>query len=322
LLTGFFLGASLLTIYQLRLRSIKAHNKKLEKEVKERTVSLQQANSALMEMNKLIQEQKEEIQTQAQELEESNNKIRSINHTLEEMVEIRTADLKKSNQELDNFVYRVSHDIRAPLSSMLGLVELMKNKKNLAQLDEYLNMSAKSINKLDSFVKDILDYSRNSRMEVEYQAIDFHQLIENTLDELQYMDKAQRLHIIREIQLTSPFYNDPRRLHIIFRNLFSNAIKYQNSNIDNPFLRVKITSVKEGIVIVLEDNGIGIAAEYTDRAFDMFFRCSESSTGSGIGLYIVKETVEKLCGKIRLESQLGIGTVITIELPDFRARQC
>jgi len=311
-----------LTIYQLRLQSIKAHNKRLEKEVAERTVSLKQANDVLREMNKLIKDQKEEIQSQAEELEESNKKIKSINQTLEEMVEIRTADLKKSNQELDNFVYRVSHDIRAPLSSMLGLVELMKNKKNLAQLDEYLNMSTKSINKLDSFVKDILDYSRNSRMEVEGQVIDFPQLFENTLDELQYMDKAQQLHIIREVQLTSPFYNDPRRLHIIFRNLFSNAIKYQNANIDNPFLRVKINSEKEGVVIVLEDNGIGIAAEYTDRVFDMFFRCSELSTGSGIGLYIVKETVEKLCGKIRLESQLRVGTVITVELPDFRSRQC
>ena len=320
LLAGMFLGVLLLTIYQLRLRSIKAHNKRLEKEVTARTVGLQQANNVLREMNKLIQEQKEEIQAQTEELSASNEEIRSINQKLEEMVEMRTADLRKSNEELDNFVYRVSHDIRAPLSSVLGLVELMEIEKDSPQLSEYLKMATQSINKLDGFVKDILDYSRNSRMEVEREEINFSQLLDNILEELQYMKKAGRLKIIRDFQLSRPYYNDPRRLYIIFRNLFSNAIKYQNPYIPNPFVRVKIKSKEEGVVIIVEDNGIGIAAKESARVFDMFYRGSDLSTGSGIGLYIVKETVEKLGGHVSLRTQLGHGTILTIELPEIRSK--
>ena len=317
LLAGLFLGALLLTIYKLRLRSIKAHNKRLEKEVSARTVKLQQAIGVLREMNKLIQEQKEEIQSQTEELSASNEEIRSVNQKLEEMVEMRTADLRKSNEELDNFVYRVSHDIRAPLSSVLGLVELMEIEKDSTRLSEYLKMATQSINKLDGFVKDILDYSRNSRMEVECEEIDFSQLLDNTLEELQYMEKARKLKIIRDFQLSGPYYSDPRRLHIIFRNLFSNAIKYQNSYAPNPFVRVKIKSKQEGVVIIMEDNGIGIAAKESARVFDMFYRGSDLSTGSGIGLYIVKETVEKLGGHVSLRTQLGLGTVFIIELPNI-----
>lgn len=318
ILIGVLFGAVLLAVYRLRLQNIKNHNKRLEEEVAERTTKLKNANLVLTEMNLLIQQQKEEILSQAQELAESNEEIKSINQQLEERVELRTADLKKSNEELDNFVYRVSHDIRAPLSSVLGLVELMAHEKDPAQLKQYLQMAASSVNKLDGFVKDILNYARNSRMKIERQEINFSALLDNVLEELQYMSHAGRLRIIRDIQIKSPHYNDPRRLHIIFRNLFSNAIKYQNMREPDPYVRIKITTEKEEAVITVEDNGIGIAADQVDKVFDMFHRGSDVSTGSGIGLYIVKETVEKLCGCICLQSSLGAGTTFTIKLPNLQ----
>lgn len=314
------LGAGLLAVYQLRLRSVKSQNKKLEREVAERTMKLQQANHVLREMNLLIQEQKEEILSQAKELAESNEEITSINQQLEERVELRTADLKKSNEELDNFVYRVSHDIRAPLSSVLGLVELIENEKDPTQIGLYLKMATSSINKLDGFVKDILNYSRNSRMKIECKEIDFSEILDSVLEEMQYMNKAERLQIIRDFYIKSPHYNDPRRLHIIFRNLFSNAIKYQNMREGNPFVRIQIIAEEEAVIIV-EDNGMGIAANQVDKVFDMFYRGSDVSTGSGIGLYIVKETVDKLNGCISLQSELGVGTTFTIKLPNIQPEE-
>ncbi|MEK6478307.1 two-component regulator propeller domain-containing protein [Catalinimonas sp. 4WD22] len=315
--------------YYLRLRRISSQKKKLESEVAVRTKKLQSTNHALQEANKalheknlLIQEQKEEIQTQAEELAESNEEVKSINQQLEERVEIRTADLRKSNQELDNFVYRVSHDIRAPLSSILGLVELIEDENDKQQLKEYLKMTSKSIHKLDSFVKDILDYSRNSRMQIEREQVSFPELLKEVREELQYMENSSRLHIHETYHLEGEHYSDIRRLQIIFRNLLSNAIKYLNPRNADNYLQININVTKDKAAgIILEDNGIGISATALSKVFEMFYRGSDLSTGSGIGLYIVKETVEKLGGTIELQSELGVGTKIMINLPAVETEQ-
>ncbi|WPP49297.1 ATP-binding protein [Catalinimonas niigatensis] len=320
-----FIASTVLGIYKLRIRNIKAHNRTLEKEVRERTLKLQQANTALQRVNEAlhdknlqIQEQKEEIQAQAEELVESNEEIKAINQRLEESIEVRTADLRKSNQELDNFVYRVSHDIRAPLSSILGLVDLIEDEKDPQQLRAYLKMATKSIHKLDSFVKDILDYSRNARMEPVLQKVNFPELLQEVREELQYMENASRIKIIEEYQLSKVHYNDIRRLQIIFRNLFSNAIKYQNLWIDDSYLKIKVDTNEQTARITVEDNGIGINDAQRNKVFEMFYRGSDLSNGSGIGLYIVKETIEKLGGSIDLQSQLGVGTTIKINLPSMK----
>ncbi|QHT71118.1 GHKL domain-containing protein [Rhodocytophaga rosea] len=305
----FLLSAtSLLTIlYYSRVRRIKYQNKRLEKQVTERTLQLQKANASLQEMNGLIQEQKEEIQSQAQELEAR--------------VEIRTADLKKTNEELDNFVYRVSHDIRAPLSSILGLVTLIELEQDPTQLQLYLQMINKSIHKLDGFVKDILDYSRNSRVSMNREEINFQELVENVHAELVYMENAPRLQILKEFTINYPHFNDARRLHIIFRNLFSNAVKYQNLHCERSFLHIHIQTDKHCATIIVKDNGIGIDTWQQEKVFDMFYRGSQLSNSSGLGLYIVKETIEKLNGSIQLQSELGVGTTFIIKLPNLPLKE-
>ncbi len=331
LLLGMVLAIIVITVYNLRLKNIREQNKKLEKEVAERTVSLKKANdsmreknkliqeqnSELIDKNKLIQEQKEEIQAQAEELQESNETIQLINHSLEERVELRTIELKKSNQELDNFVYRVSHDIRAPLSSVLGLLALIENENDPTTIAQYLEMATKSINKLDGFVKDILSYSQNARMQLNIQPIDFSQLIENCIDELQYMSNGQRIKIDTTLPENNDFCSDPKRLHVIFRNILSNAIKYQNLKRADPFVKIDIHHNEKGAHITVKDNGIGISAAQLEKVFDMFYRGSEISTGSGIGLYIVKETVETLGGHINLQSEVAEGTTFNIHLPNL-----
>ncbi|MDO1444988.1 two-component regulator propeller domain-containing protein [Rhodocytophaga aerolata] len=305
----FLLATStLLTVlYYWRIRRIRAQNKKLEKKVTQRTVELQKANESLKEMNRLIQDQKEEIKTHAQELETR--------------VELRTTDLKKTNEELDNFVYRVSHDIRAPLSSILGLVTLIKLEQDPAQQQLYLQMIDKSINKLDGFVKDILDYSRNSRITINQEEINFPELVDNVHAELQYMENAHQLKLLTDFKLEAPHYNDVRRLHIILRNLFSNAIKYQNLHADQSFLHIHIQTDTHFATITVKDNGIGIDPCQQEKVFDMFYRGSQLSNSSGLGLYIVKEAIEKLKGSIHLQSELGVGTTFIIKLPTMQPKE-
>lgn len=317
-LAGLLFGITMLGIYSWRSRNIRQQNQRLESQVVQRTLELQRVNADLQEKSQLIEQQKEELLTQAQELAQSNNEIKLINQQLEERVEMRTSDLVKTNQELDNFVYRVSHDIRAPLSSVLGLVNLLENEKDPGQIQTYLRLINQSVHKLDGFVRDILDFSRNARTEVRRECIDFEKLVGGVWEELQHMELAKRIDFQADFAVTTVHESDVRRLHVILRNLLSNAIKYHNPGAESSWIRLYIHTQPDQALIRIRDNGIGIAADQVDRVFAMFYRASEQSTGSGLGLYIVKETVERLKGSISLESDLGRGTQIAIWLPNAR----
>jgi signal transduction histidine kinase len=113
------------------------------------------------------------------------------------------------------------------------------------------------------------------------------------------------------------FYSEPLRLRIILNNIISNAIKYQNTSVEDSFLNVNIDlTTPEVAKLIFKDNGIGIAQEYQGDVFNMFFRGTENAEGSGLGLYIVKQTVEKMRGNISLDSDYGKGTTIVLEIPN------
>ncbi|MCF6405041.1 PAS domain-containing protein [Chitinophaga filiformis] len=226
--------------------------------------------------------------------------------------------LKKTNNELDRFVYSVSHDLRAPLASVLGLLEYTMSETADEEVLQDLGMMKVSIEKLDRFILDILDYSRNARLEIKVQAVDFHHLLAEIKENLKFLRtgrSAMRFDI--NVQENGTFGSDVSRISILLNNLVSNAIRYADAEKAVPFVEVKIVAGPEGANIIVRDNGIGIAKEYHERIFDMFFRVSEKSTGSGLGLYLVKETVDKLKGQIRLQSAPGEGTTFNIFLPSL-----
>lgn len=231
-------------------------------------------------------------------------------------------ELEKINFELDKFVYSASHDLKAPLRSILGVLHLAQNECKSPQQMEYMGMIKKSIHKLDDFIADLINYSRNSRLPIEKQKIDFNQLLTDILEDLKYLDPELYRDVKTDYNQFAPFYSDPRRVSIILHNLLANAIKYQRRDqAEEPFLDIDIKSGTKKIIITIKDNGIGITQEYQKKVFDMFFRATDKSEGSGLGLYIVKQTVKKLKGKIQLESVLGKGTTVTVTLPNHAPKQ-
>jgi light-regulated signal transduction histidine kinase (bacteriophytochrome) len=136
----------------------------------------------------------------------------------------RNMELQKLNQELDRFVYSASHDLRAPLASVQRLVKIAQQETSAEQKDEYLQMIRSSIQKLDGFTKEITDFSRNARAEVEREPVDFKELISGTVHDLQYLDKSERIRIDLKIVPYDSFISDQRRLSMIFHNLTSRAI--------------------------------------------------------------------------------------------------
>jgi len=228
-------------------------------------------------------------------------------------------ELKKSNKELDSFVYSVSHDLRAPLSSMLGVVGLCE----MAPLDPFMQKNVtllkSSIKKLDGFIMDILDYSRNSRLELDRQEIHFTDMLADISGNLKFMgaDDQRQVDIRTTIANGIAFYSDKTRIAIILNNLVSNSIRYQNPEAADPFVEVKVEISGSGADIRVRDNGIGIDRENQKKVFNMFYRVSSKSIGSGLGLYIVKEAVEKLNGAIELRSEPGKGSEFNIHLPNL-----
>jgi signal transduction histidine kinase len=133
---------------------------------------------------------------------------------------------------------------------------------------------------------------------------------------LNYLDGALDMMVYRKIEGDKVFHSDPWRISEIFRNLASNAIKYRKEGDPNPEVRIEISSGPHHSEILFKDNGIGIEQKNLNKIFNMFYRATEQSSGSGIGLYIVKNAVEKLGGTISAHSEFGEGTTFRIILPN------
>jgi signal transduction histidine kinase len=258
------------------------------------------------------------------DLEQESSKVRDLNNNLQAKVEARTheletrnQELEKANFELDKFVYSISHDLRSPLVSALGLVALMREETEVSSLQYYVQMIDKLLIRLDDLVKDILDISINSRQENQKEVIDFRRLIDEAFDSHKFGHRLRHIQKIIQVEQKSIFYSDRRRLSILFNNIISNAIKYSNEEQgDKAFVRVRVIADKLGADIEIEDNGEGISAESIDKIFDMFYRATSNSHGSGLGLYIVKESLKKIGGTIEVQSQLGKGTYFKVKVPN------
>ncbi len=237
----------------------------------------------------------------------------------EHLLQNTLRELKDRNFELDSFVYKVSHDLRAPLSSMLGLLNLMQLETTFENMPSYIQMMQDRAQKLDNFIRTVLAYSQNLNQHIAPQRIDFQKLIAQCFDELQYMPCAPRMTWILKQKDDTPFYNDEFRLMIIFKNFISNAIKYQKTNQDESTLQIKIEVNHAHATISIQDEGIGIESEYLPKIFDMFYRATEKAEGSGLGLYIVKQALDKIKGKVRIESIYNQGTTIFLKIPNVPA---
>jgi signal transduction histidine kinase len=210
--------------------------------------------------------------------------------------------------------------LKAPLMSVLGLINIarMEDVKNGNTFSNYFDMMEQSINKLDDTLKEILEYSRNARQELSIEEVDVSKIIADNLERMQYIPGSELLRKDVNINASAPLHADAYRISVIFNNLISNAIKYSDPHKDDPFLKIDIDINEEKAIFLVEDNGIGIAKEYISKVFDMFFRATAQKEGAGLGLYIVKETVEKLHGMINIESEPRMGTSFKIEIPNFK----
>lgn len=236
----------------------------------------------------------------------------------EEELKMALDQLSERNFELDQLMYKTSHDLRSPLSSILGLVNLAKLDQDTANLEQYLGKIESRVLKLDDFIRSMLNYARVNRGELEVSEIDLEAMINGVLHELEYLDNFQSIKTrVKIFKQNIPFRSDRFLLNIIIGNIISNAYKYYNPDAKS-YLKITIYKDSENVKMLFEDNGIGIRKEHLDKIFKMFYRATERSQGSGLGMYIVRQAAERVGGKVSIESSYGKGTTITIVVPNLQ----
>lgn len=266
---------------------------------------LRNALSQAQKLNEALAQRETELALSEEELTQTNQILGESNE-----------ELTKINEELDRFVYSVSHDLRAPIASALGLINLCRFSPTPHELTEYLNLLEGCMKRLDDFIQEILDYSQNTRLNIKEQLINFERIVQETFNQYNFLENADRITKKFIITGESDFYSDEKRITMILNNIISNAIRYADFQKAEPYILIRINAGKEKVVLSVEDNGIGIGQDHLLHVFEMFYRATDRRTGSGLGLYIVKETIQKLRGKVELHSVLGKGSTFYIELPN------
>jgi len=235
----------------------------------------------------------------------------------EKQLKTQNEMLKKVNKELDSFVYSASHDLKAPLASVLGLINLVREETDLKSRLKLYGMMERSIIRLDTFIKDIIDYSRNERTEIKHTSIDLKKMIKNIFTDMKYLDGVNQIKKNIDVEEQSSFKSDALRVRIAVRNLISNAIKYGCSeDAKQKQIDVYVVINQNEATIKIKDFGPGIPEKHHPHIYEMFYKAHEKSSGTGLGLYIVKETVEKLQGGITFESKKNKGTTFTLNFPN------
>lgn len=229
-------------------------------------------------------------------------------HRLEEQNEA----LRKMNYDLDRFVYSMSHDLRSPVASALGLIQIMELETEDTDSLKHVHMIKKRLNRLDALIADILEFSKQRKDEFLPEPVNLFELIEEVMETHFYKDELPGLDLSVDFSADFPVCTDRGRLTKVLENLISNAVKYRDNAKANLSIKISGYSNLQETVIQVKDNGIGIADKHKEKIFDMFFRATNLSKGSGLGLYIVKECLDSMQGSIQVESTLLEGSVFTV----------
>ncbi len=230
------------------------------------------------------------------------------------LLEDEREKLRQVNKDLDSFLHSTSHDLRAPITSILGLTYLGKVELTEEKGRNYMELIEQRAQKLNMILTDVLRLSKTKKLGIKLQTIRFSDLVNDVVSDIEFLKGTSRIRLDYEKNSDSSFYSDPAQISIILSNLITNAVKYHRLNQDDPYIRIAFKRISDTVIFSVEDNGQGIPAHSVNKVFEMFFRASQETDGTGLGLYIVKEALAKVKGKIEVESEFGKGTIFTVTL--------
>ncbi len=265
----------------------------------------------------------------SQKIKDGNRTLRAEILSQDEVGELAASfnnmldSLDVATNELEEFSYRTSHDLRSPLRSSLGLLKLIDRstrEDDRKMTFEALDLAQKSLTKLDMLVQDILTLTKIKHEDEEAQPIDVEELVKESLDKLSHMAHFERLDIRNDFRFKDKLTTKNNRLTVIVENLISNAIKYQNLEEENSFIKISTYKSEKFFVFSVSDNGLGVPKDLQEKLFTMFQRLHpKTSFGSGLGLYMIKKSATILGGEIIFEDT-GQGANFKLFVPITEAK--
>lgn len=252
-------------------------------------------------------------------LKEVNRRLKvmqqDLTFSLQEL-NMRKAQIEDHNNQLELFVYKASHDIKGPLRSIIGLTQIGIADVKDAVAQEYFGHIHKSTKRLDNLLADLLRLTKAKQAEVEKQEINLPVMVEEIIQSFKNIKYFDQVQINVNIQEGITFQSDEKMLYSVIQNFVENGIKYCDPGKDHLFLNIDIEQEPGKTTFSFRDNGVGIEEEYLPKIFDMFFKTDPNSEGTGLGLHIVKVTIEKLRGTLKVRSGKGIGSLFILTFYD------
>ncbi len=227
-------------------------------------------------------------------------------------------ELKRTNAELNRFVYSVSHDLRAPLMSLLGLIHLVRAEDSADEQVQFFDLMEKSVKKMDNYIQTTLEYYRNFKSEISVEEVDVKALVNELTESVKsYNDHVE---FVMDVDDSLVSHTDKMRLKIVVGNILSNAVKYGRKPDHVGDVLIEISAQKDDgdLIVTVKDYGVGIPKDELDKIFDMFYRSStnQTSKSTGLGLYLVHDAVSKVNGKVEVDSQVDNWTMFKVTIPD------
>lgn len=244
--------------------------------------------------------------------------LKEVNSKLEEKVHTRTAALNESNQQLEAFCYTLAHDLRAPLRAIQGFADMVitddtgLNQQSRTGIERIRN----SAERMGRLILDLLAYTDLTRADFRRQPVDLDAICRNVLRTFADEIARTKAEVVVDLAV-GRVSGDPAGVERVLVNLVENTLKFTQPG-RPPFIQISSQRRAGSIRVSVEDNGIGLDPKYRDRIFGVFERLSPtgSSADTGIGLAIVKRSVEKMGGKVGVESTPGDGSCFWFELPE------
>jgi signal transduction histidine kinase len=240
----------------------------------------------------------------------------TIGVAFEEDLKIKRKELEKANATMEKFLYSTSHDLRSPVSSILGLVNLMKIETQEQFIQEYVHKIEESACRLDTIIKDLMGFTKTSYQQPKVEKVDLEHIMRRVICDQTGENNFASIDWGVTVTAVHEFWTDVEKLELILTNIIRNTVHFSDRNKTNSIARVTLTIDEHRANISVLDNGIGIAKNHLDKIFDMFYKASIQSRGAGLGLYIVKESLSQLQGTISVESEPGFGSMFRIVIPN------
>lgn len=257
----------------------------------------------------------QKVNERTKELSNAYDELRSMLETNKEQTRV----IENKNAELDAFFYRISHDLRGPISSLLGLTYLAKQEISDPKSKEYIDRQHEQVGRLSHIITGLINLTKLNQTDLPKELINFDKLIDECIHSFQELPHFNKIAFRKKVQGSLIYNSEWILVNAILQNLIENGIKYSRN--DSPFVMISVYEEGDHLILQVSDNGQGIHEDHQAKIFEMFYRASNRANGTGLGLYILKRSVDRLGGTIELESKIDIGSAFTIRLPKQNAQQ-